>query len=281
MPLGISCNLFSKLSTWLLPRCLFISRCCNIQEHPWLTSAYMWRNLISPLAGFSSTAHLRTSLFLLPQTQHHHSAPGEKVTEPTLPVSKLSFLKPPPFCWNRYQGKTFPIPAKRGGPPLPLYMATCTFFSEGITGKSSALGKIDPTGKIRTHMPGRFLGKLDQFCNAAPCTVAGSCCWHWESWREISLQGSIVLPMAAGLESEYRGSAVRRLVVMLSILHDLQSNTPTWCFKAMQEKKWKCKQSGSIQTVFLNILFYHRERVISMHGRAVILNGTVWNRKFL
>lgn len=231
IPLGIFSPLFSKSPAWLLPSCLPICRCCNILKDPWVTSAHLMEPGVT-ISRLQQHSSLRDIPSAAAPTQHPPSPPGTTLTADTI-LGQGSWGLPRKGCWAYTTGQQAAAPqtlsillsqVSRAKPflfPLLLCLAACTFLGAGITGRNGALRKIDPDEKLRAYMPGRFLGKLDPFYSA------GSCCWHWESWREISLQGIIVPPMAAGPEPEHR----------LSIVHHLQSNTPTRCFRAMKEKK--------------------------------------------
>lgn len=107
------------------------------------------------------------------------------------------------FAERETLGKTFRIAARRGGPPFPLYTATCKYLSAGIGGRNSELDQeIDPIKKIRYCVVGRFLGKLDQFCNLAHCTVARSCLLAQGKLERYHDRVALSLSVAAGLEPD-------------------------------------------------------------------------------
>lgn len=129
--LSISCHLFSKPFSWLLPSCLLISRCCRILEEPWLTGGHLtkpdfiisWLQQHSSLKDIPSPAapHTAPSLHSWDHAARWNNILGQDLCDCQGKVPELhcrsasccssSLLHP---AETGIQGKTFPTPAKRG-----------------------------------------------------------------------------------------------------------------------------------------------------------------------
>lgn len=81
-------------------------RCSNTHEQPWRTGAHVRGCLVPQLAGFSSTAHLRTPLHwaLFPTLPLHYATPKQIPTKP---------LMVPHYKLNQYIGTGFFCFAKK------------------------------------------------------------------------------------------------------------------------------------------------------------------------
>lgn len=246
------------------------------------SEVHMWWKLISPLAGFSSTAPFRTPLLLLPK----HNTLTLHAWDP-LPAGTglywdstgtafvglakkrlLSFhCRSASCCSQTWSILLEQVP--RAEPfPLLLYMAAHCLVQAAQAGTQENWTPWKDKGICAREVS----GELDQVCKAGPCTdpdagmgklereiIPGHPCPSCGSWAEPEHSPAV---RAAGHAEHCAPSTIKSSHLML------QSHA-------------RKKENASNLSVFLNILFYHRETVTSIHGRAVILNGAVWNRMFL